>query len=299
MNPYILQTTSLSRSFGALQAVRKVNLQVPTGSIYACLGPNGAGKTTTIRMLLSLLRPDEGDILLFGQQLTPGNRSLLGRIGALIEAPSLYPNLTGYENLEVTRRMYDAPPAQINRVLEIVRLKRDAGRLVRTYSMGMRQRLGLALTLLNNPSLLILDEPVNGLDPAGIQEVRELLRNLAQDHQVTVFLSSHLLAEVEQIATHAGIIHAGQLLFQGSLADLRARSGQILSLSVDRLSPAMAFLQDKGWPVRNGGQTLKIDIGGPADAALINQQLVLNGFNVYSHQANQTTLEDIFLKITA
>ncbi|HZU87239.1 MAG TPA: ABC transporter ATP-binding protein [Anaerolineaceae bacterium] len=299
MNTLILQTFSLSRSFGDLQAVKKVHLEVPTGSIYAFLGPNGAGKTTTIRMLLNLLRPDEGEIRIFGEHLTPYNRDLLGRIGALIETPSLYPNLTGFENLEVTRRLYAAPKAQIEQVLKIVHLTRDAKRLVRNYSLGMRQRLALALTLLNNPQLLILDEPTNGLDPAGIQETRELLRSLAQEQNVTIFLSSHLLTEVEQVATHAGIIHAGRLMFQGSLEDLRQRSGQVLLLSVDRLSPAMMLLQDKGWAVRNGGSTLKVDIGGPADAALINQQLVLGGIHVYSHHTNQSALEDIFLKITA
>jgi ABC-2 type transport system ATP-binding protein len=219
---YAIETEALTRAFGARAAVEQLNLLVPNGGIYGFLGPNGAGKTTTIRMLLGLIRPDSGKVRLFGKHF---EFSMLNRVGSLVEAPSLYPHLTGRENLEVTRRLVGAARADIDRVLAIVRLARDADRLVREYSLGMRQRLGLALALLNSPELLILDEPTNGLDPAGIHEMRDLLRRMPAEHGVTVFLSSHLLSEVEQIAGSVGIIREGRMLFQGSLAELRRLRG--------------------------------------------------------------------------
>ncbi|MBN1659800.1 MAG: ATP-binding cassette domain-containing protein, partial [Anaerolineae bacterium] len=195
-------------------AVAGVNLQVPARSVYGFLGPNGAGKTTTIRLLLGLLRPHAGEVHLFEEPLRRHRRTLLRRVGALVESPSLYPNLTGRENLEVTRRLVDATPAQAERVLHIVHLAGVAHHRVSGYSSGMRQRLGLALALLADPELIVLDEPTNGLDPAGMQEIRALLRALPEEYGVTVFLSSHLLAEVEQVATHIGIIQDGRLRFQ-------------------------------------------------------------------------------------
>jgi len=192
---------------------------VPESGIYGFLGLNGAGKTTMIRLLLGLIKADAGSIRMFGQ---PFGHELLRRIGSLVEMPSLYSHLTGRENLEVTRRQIAAPRSRIDHALAVVRLDADADRLVREYSLGMKQRLGLALALLNAPQLLILDEPTNGLDPAGIHEIRELLRGMPREHGITVFLSSHLLSEVEQLAESIGIVHEGKLLFQGSLAQLRA-----------------------------------------------------------------------------
>jgi len=218
---YLIETRGLSRRFGAQVAVDDLNLLVPAAGVYGFLGPNGAGKTTAIRMLLGLIRPDAGEVCLFGQPLRSNHRALMSRVGALVEAPSLYPHLTGRENLEVTRRLLGSPPKLIDVALDTIRLMRDADRRVREYSLGMRQRLGLALALLNKPQLLILDEPTNGLDPAGIHEMRDLIRRLPDEFGVTVFLSSHLLSEVEQIASHIGIIHESKLLFQGTLAELQ------------------------------------------------------------------------------
>ena len=206
MTELAITTFRLTRRFGDLTAVADLDLQVPGGSVYGFLGPNGAGKTTTIRLLLGLIRPNAGEVRLFGQSLRDGRMTLLRRVGALVETPSLYPHLTGRENLEVTRRLLDARQEQINRALAIVKLEQDAHRRVAHYSSGMRQRLGLALALLGEPELLILDEPTNGLDPAGIREMRDLICRLPEEHGVTVFLSSHLLNEVEQVATHIGII---------------------------------------------------------------------------------------------
>ncbi|HEX3582062.1 MAG TPA: ATP-binding cassette domain-containing protein [Thermoanaerobaculia bacterium] len=221
--PPTIETTALTRRFGTRVAVDDVHLQVPQGEIYGFLGLNGAGKTTTIRMLLGLIRADEGEVRIFGE---PFRREVLARIGALVEMPSLYSHLTGRQNLEVTRRQIGAPKTSIDRSLGVVGLDDDANRLVREYSLGMRQRLGLALALLGSPELLILDEPTNGLDPAGIHEMRDLIRRMPAEHGVTVFLSSHLLAEVEQIAGFIGIIHKGRMVFQGPLAELRGSREQ-------------------------------------------------------------------------
>src|ERR1051325_9454199 len=212
-NP-LIETRGLTRRFGAQLAVDTLNLSVPAAGVYGFLGPNGAGKTTAIRMLLGLIRPTAGEVCLFGQSLNGNQRSVLRRVGALVEAPSLYPHLTGRENLEVTRRLLGSDRNLVEVALATVKLTKDADRRVREYSLGMRQRLGLALALLNKPQLLILDEPTNGLDPAGIHEMRDLIRRFPAEFGVTVFLSSHLLSEVEQIASDIGIIHEGRLLFQ-------------------------------------------------------------------------------------
>ena len=234
MTNYAIETSLLTRHFGQVMAVDRVDVRVPERSVYGFLGPNGAGKTTTIRLLLGLIKPDLGDVRIFDQSIRRQRLNVLKRVGALVEAPSLYPHLTGRENLEVTRRLIGAWPEQIERVLEIVRLEKDANRLVRGYSMGMRQRLGIALALLNEPDLLILDEPTNGLDPAGIIEMRDLISRLPHDTNTTVFLSSHLLNEVEQVATHIGIINEGRMLFQGTLDELHAQRRETVSLGVNR-----------------------------------------------------------------
>jgi ABC-2 type transport system ATP-binding protein len=302
-NP-VITTTGLIRRFGDLTAVDRLDLDVPEGSIYGFLGPNGAGKTTTIRMLLGLLRPDAGEVRLFGRPLRRAGpasrtrRSLLAQVGAMVEAPSLYPHLTGRENLEVTRRLVGNERDSIAHALEIVRLEEAADRLVRGYSTGMRQRLGLALTLLRGPRLLILDEPTNGLDPAGIQEMRALIRRLPAEWGATVFLSSHLLAEVEQVATHVGILRQGRLVYQGALSALTALDPHLV-LGVDRPDQARQALAANGWPVLgNGGSRLTVSANGPSDAAAINACLVGQGLNVYHLQLEQPTLEDVFIKLT-
>ena len=231
-NNYLIETRGLTRRFGTQLAVDDLNLLVPAAGVYGFLGPNGAGKTTAIRMLLGLIKPNAGDVRLFGQSVNGSHRSLMSRVGALVEAPSLYPHLTGRENLEVTRRLLGSDRNLIEIALATVKLTKDADRRVREYSLGMRQRLGLALALLNNPKLLILDEPTNGLDPAGIHEMRDLIRRLPDEFGVTVFLSSHLLGEVEQIATHIGIIHEGHLLFQGLLSELQSKQQTQLTVGV-------------------------------------------------------------------
>jgi ABC-type multidrug transport system ATPase subunit len=304
MDQHIIQTFGLTRRFGNLVAVDQIDLRVPRGSVYSFLGPNGAGKTTTIRMLLGLIRPDAGKVALFGSTFPEERLAILRRIGSLVESPSLYPHLTGWENLEVIRRMTGGKRTQIERALSIVRMEEHAHRRVAQYSTGMRQRLGLAIALLGQPDLLILDEPTNGLDPAGIHEIRKLIRQLPQQEGMTVFVSSHLLSEVEQIAAHTecahiGIIDRGEMIFQGTPDQLRARYQDHVSLVTDRLQEAEQFLTKSGWPVAYGGNRhLTVQVNGFSDAALLNAQLVQAGINVYHLSLEQPSLEDIFLALT-
>jgi ABC-2 type transport system ATP-binding protein len=299
MTDFIIQTSGLSRRYRDIVAVDKLDLQVPKGSVYGFLGPNGAGKTTTIRMLLGLIKPDSGRVALFGADMTSKSwRSALSRIGALVEMPALYPHLNACENLEVTRQLLGADRKHIDRVLGIVNLKDAANRPVRGYSLGMKQRLGLALALLNAPDMLILDEPTNGLDPAGIHEMRDLIVRLPQEHGITVFLSSHLLNEVEQMATHLGIVSQGRLLFQGSLESLQAQRESYLRVGVQNPADAMQLLTHSGWKVEQQNGHLRVIAHSHADAALVNTSLVRQGLEVYHVSLEQPTLEAMFLQMT-
>ena len=297
---FLIETRELTRRFGARVAVDELNLSVPAAGVYGFLGPNGAGKTTAIRMLLGLIRPNAGEVRLFGVHATAGNRaSLMRRVGALVESPSLYPHLTGRENLEVTRRLLGAPRNLIDLALDTVTLAKDADRRVREYSLGMRQRLGLALALLNKPELLILDEPTNGLDPAGIHEMRDLIRRLPDEFGVTVFLSSHLLSEVEQIASHIGIIHEGELLFQGSLSELQTKQQTQLIVGVRQVDAAIDCLTKAGWNVhRNVDGMLNVAAKTSDDAISVNKLLVDHRLEVFHIALAQPSLEDIFLTLT-
>lgn len=220
MQNICLRTTNLSHQWKPQSpALNAINLQVPIGSIYGFLGPNGAGKTTTLRLILGLLKKQQGDIDVFGLRWETRRIDILRRIGSLIESPSLYSQLSARENLKVLQRVYRCPYVRIGEVLELVGLADTAAKKVRKFSLGMKQRLAIAIALLNNPDLLILDEPTNGLDPEGIIEMRELFRELNRGG-VTILMSSHLLGEMEKLITYTGIIHKGQLLFQGTMEQL-------------------------------------------------------------------------------
>jgi ABC-type multidrug transport system ATPase subunit len=232
MTAYAIETRELSFSFGyRILAVDKVSLKVPEGSIYGFLGPNGAGKTTTIRLLTGMLLSDADNILINGQSLTRNIPGIFQSIGTLIETPSLYLHLTGIENLRIITTLRDLPGSKIEHALATVGLTKAGKRKVKEYSLGMKQRLGIATALLPDPSLMILDEPANGLDPTGIIEVRELMKDLNRNHGKTIFVSSHLLNEVEKMCTHIGIIHKGKLLYQASIEDMRhdaSDSGEVI-----------------------------------------------------------------------
>lgn len=293
-----IHTSELTRRFGSLAAVNGIDLYVPEHSVYGFLGPNGAGKTTTIRMLLGLLRATQGEIRLFGLSLEKDRAAILSKTGSLVETPSLYPHLTGFENLEILQRLLSIDKSHIARVLSIVKLEQDARRLVKHYSLGMKQRLGLAAALLGEPHLLILDEPTNGLDPAGILEMRNLLQSMPAEHGITVFLSSHLLSEVEQIATHIGILNSGSMIFQGPMKELQSLRQEHLYLETDNSNKAMNLLAERHWPCQPDGIALQIEIRKREDAAEINKLMVQHGISVFQLSLVQSTLEDIFLTLT-
>ncbi len=298
MIDFAIETAGLTRHFAEVRAVSDLCLHVPRGSVYAFLGPNGAGKTTTIRMLLGLTRPNHGDVRIFDTSLTrTTRRACLRRVGSLGETPAVYPHLTGLENLQVTQRLLRLSPSNITRVLQIVGLESAAHRLARTYSLGMRQRLGIAVALLAFPELLILDEPTNGLDPAGIHEMRELIRSFPAAHGITVFLSSHLLAEVEQVANHVGIIGHGRLLFEGTLADLQQR--ERVRIEVDRPQVAISILREQGWHIEGADASqITATCSTRTDLARAATALVGAGLALYQLRTERSSLEELFLDLT-
>lgn len=288
----------LSRHFDNGKGVHTLDLRVPSGQVYGFLGRNGAGKTTTIRLLLGLLRPDAGDIELLGHALSWRRRQVLSHVGAMVESPALYTHLSGRQNLAVACRLRGLPEAEAERTLRQVDLLEDGQRRVATYSLGMRQRLGVALALLGQPPLLILDEPTNGLDPAGVIAMRILLRRLAHEHGFTIFLCSHLLSEVEQVATHLGMLEAGRLRFQGSAEALRAQFPDVLRIGVEDAGAAMATMRDAGQQARLIGKGC-VEIPAPSlpDHA-INRLLVNAGYAVNTLARHRPSLEDMFLRLT-
>lgn len=231
MEHLAIQTNNLMFRRGNIPVINDLNLHVPQGSIFGLLGPNGSGKTTTIRLLLGLLRPASGMVHMLGLPFAAHRLEILTRIGSLVELPTLYLHLTGYENLEITRLLRNLPKTNIASSLQAVGLESSANKKVGTYSLGMRQRLGIALALVGNPELLILDEPTNGLDPAGILDMRNLILALNREHGKTILISSHFLSEIEKIATDLAILNDGRMLYQGTLEQLRsATNGQASDL---------------------------------------------------------------------
>lgn len=295
----ILETRSLCKRYGTAMRVNGLNLSVPEGSIYGFLGPNGAGKSTTLKMALGLVHPTSGAVKLFGKEMNAANRrDILRRTGSLIEAPSYYGHLTGKENLEVIRQMKGAPEKDVDEVLRIVRLDGQKDKRAAHYSLGMKQRLGLAGALLGYPKLLILDEPTNGLDPAGIQEMRELILELPERFGMTVVVSSHLLSEIDQIAGHVGIIREGELVFQDSMAALHDRSTHHLELRTEDDPAAARLLRARGIEadIQDGRLTLPVLTDGETAEAV--RALVESRVGVMRLEERQKSLEDIFLELT-
>ena len=249
MGPVIV-TDSLTKKYKTKAVVDQIDLRIPGGSIYGFLGPNGAGKSTTLKMLLGLVKPTEGHIQIFGKEINSKNRlTILSETGSLIEAPAYYGHLSGKENLQIVCTLKNVPEKEIQRVLHIVRMEEQQNKKVCQYSLGMKQRLGLAAALLGNPKLLLLDEPTNGLDPAGIQEMRELIVRLPSTLGITVLISSHLLSEMDQMATHVGIINQGELIFQDGLSVLHRHSRSCLLLSTSDNPSAFQYLKHSKIPV--------------------------------------------------
>ncbi|WP_338753258.1 ABC transporter ATP-binding protein [Bacillus sp. FJAT-52991] len=296
MTEWMIETRELTKKFGSFLAVNHVNLQVPKGGIYGFLGPNGAGKSTTIRMLLGLIQPTKGDVEVFGQSIRTHRMDILKRVGSLVESPSYYGHLTAYENLEITRQILGVSKEEIDRVLEIVRLTDVKKKKVKQFSLGMKQRLGIAQALLGKPDLLILDEPTNGLDPAGILEIRDLIKSLPKKYGITVLISSHILSEIELIATHIGIINKGQLLFQGTLDELRRKQSAAVMVQAVPKQEAVKLLQNKGYSFTDEGDFIRI--GQAVKPAEINRELVGSGLDVNAIFMQKKSLENIFLDMT-
>lgn len=294
----VVATCGLSKFYNHVCRVNKIDLDVPEGEIYGFLGPNGAGKSTTLKMLLGLAKPTDGRITLFGQELGKHRRSILNQIGSLIESPSYYGHLTGLENMRVMQTLRGVPRKNIDEALRIVRLENQKNKKVEHYSLGMKQRLGIAMALISYPKLLILDEPTNGLDPAGIGEIRELIKSMPRQYGITVLLSSHLLSEIEQIATSVGIINDGNLLYQGKMETLQERNRSSLAIRTGNNASAAAWMQTQGYMANLQDECLQIEHMSDQQVARLNKELVLSGIDVLRIEERKRTLEDIFLELT-
>jgi len=296
--PPALELANLSKTYGrrngGVRAVRDVSLSVAKGEVYGFLGPNGAGKSTTIRMLIGLIAPTSGQARLLGTDLR-SDSSVLRRVGSLVDGGAFYPFLSGRRNLEVLARTHGSGSERIDSLLEQVGLSSDARRKVKGYSTGMRQRLGVAAALLNDPEIVILDEPVNGLDAAGIQEMRAMIRSLSVDRGKTVFLSSHLLHEVQQVCDRVAIISKGEIVREATIADL-LRQDEGLRVEATPLDSAQAALA-KRWPVKRDGETLLVG-ATRADAPAVVRCIVETGGDLFGLVPEQRNLEEVFLAIT-
>lgn len=295
MNNYIIETKQLSKNFSGEAAVNQLSIHVRKNEIYGFLGSNGAGKSTAMKMLLGLLQPTHGSIRLFDKNFDSNQIALLSSVGSLIEEPSYYANLTGYENLEIIQRLLKLPKENIDKVLKIVKLYKQKDKLVKNYSLGMKQRLGIALAIIKFPKLLILDEPTNGLDPAGIQEIRELIKSLPQKYDMTVIISSHILSEIEQMATTVGIINKGKLLFEGQLTELEEDEKYLFETSDDAL--AEQLLMRKGFELEENQSIVLKDYNKTNIAAAV-KVLVANDIDIYQVRMVRKSLEEVFLDMT-
>ena len=295
----IIETHDLCKQYGNALRVAHLDLDVPEGSVYGFLGPNGAGKSTTLKMILGLVRPTAGSIRVLGKNMDSKNRlAVLRQVGSLIESPSYYGHLTGEENLRIVQTLRNVPEKNIREVLQIVRLDGQRGKKVAHYSLGMKQRLGLAAALLGYPKLLILDEPTNGLDPAGIQEMRELICELPERFGMTVVVSSHLLSEIDQMADHVAIIRDGELVFQDTLEALHGRSRHHLALRTTNNAVARAILQEKSVPCQEEEGYLILPILSDELAGQLTRLLGARNLGVIRLEERQKSLEDIFLELT-
>ena len=295
----IVETHDLCKQYGNALRVAHLDLDVPEGCIYGFLGPNGAGKSTTLKMLLGLVRPTAGSIQVLGKRVESANRlAILRQVGSLIESPSYYGHLTGEENLRIVQALRDVPEKNIREVLQIVRLDGQRGKKVAHYSLGMKQRLGLAAALLGFPRLLILDEPTNGLDPAGIQEMRELICSLPGQFGMTVVVSSHLLSEIDQMANVVGIIREGELVFQDTLEALHSRSRHHLALRTTNNAVARNLLAQRDIRCTEEEGYLILPILSDEIAAQLTRFLAENRLGVVRLEDRRKSLEDIFLELT-
>ena len=293
----ILQTHNLSKKFGDNFSVKDLSIHVKEGEIYGFLGPNGAGKSTTMKMILGLIKATEGSIDIFDKTLQKNQQDILKHIGSLIEEPSYYPNMTGLENLQLVQQLMKLPSANVKEALKIVRLTEHKDKLVKNYSLGMKQRLGIALAIVKFPKFLILDEPTNGLDPAGIQEIRQLIKSFPEKYGMTVLISSHLLSEIEQIATTVGIINHGQLIFEGDLKQLE--DDEKIEIQTNQFEKAITLLKKNDYSL---DETMKkiclLSSCSKFQIAKAIKLLVDNDIEIYQVRSVKKSLEQTFLEMT-
>ena len=295
----IIETNNLTHRFSEKEIVlNDIAILVPEGSIYGFLGPNGAGKTTTLKLILGLLKKQQGTISVFGKPFNENRIEILKNIGSLIEAPSLYAHLTARENLLIWQKVYQCPKERINEVLQIVGLENTGKKKAGKFSLGMKQRLSIAVALLHKPSLLILDEPTNGLDPSGIIEMRQLLIKINQEEKVTIVISSHLLMEIEKLVTHIGIINKGSILFQGTLEELHLKQSSYVVFDTNNLVGTTELMNKHNLsPITLNGQ-VSLATTDKAIISKINAELVNHNIEVYEISIAKNDLESIFIDLT-
>lgn len=299
---YSIETIGLSHSFARGDtALDRIDLQVMESSIFGFLGPNGAGKTTTLKLILGLLRRQTGAIKVLGRSFDQHRLEILRRVGSLIESPSLYEHLSARENLSIWQRIYQCPTKRIDEVLELVGLAHTGRKRAGKFSLGMKQRLSIAVALLHDPELLILDEPSNGLDPNGMLELRELLVTLNRTHGTTIVISSHLLSEVERLVTHIGIIDHGNLVFQGPLSELvqKQQRSSYVTIQTDDDARAGEILSARGVVLANTLDGIRLPVLAPSEIASLNRHLVEGGVGVYEIRTVKSDLETIFFELIA
>lgn len=299
--PYILQTNHLTKTISGKDLVNDVSLHIKKGEIYGFLGPNGAGKTTVMKIITNLWKPTAGSVEIFGETLTPKSYEVLKRMGSIIEFPAFYEHLSGYENLKLhAEYMGYYHHGSIEQALELLELADSAGKPVKTYSLGMKERLGIARAVLTRPELLILDEPTNGLDPAGMKQIRNLMKNLCDEYGITIMVSTHILSEIESIADTVGVIHHGRLKKEISMREIEQMSLAYTELSVTDERKAAYVLTEKlgltNFKIVENGQIRIYDTRVPAQE--LSQTLILNGVAVIALGRKAETLEDYFLKMT-
>lgn len=299
MSAPIINTSGLTYGYSKdATTLFDINMTVERGNIYGFLGPNGSGKTTTLSLLLGLLQGARGEIEIFGKSINRNRKEILKNIGSLIETPSLYGHLSARENLEVYRNIYNADKSRIDDVLKTVGLDDTGGKSVKRFSLGMKQRLAVALALLPNPELLILDEPTNGLDPTGIIELRELIKKLNKERGITILVSSHILSEVEKMVSHVGIIFRGRMIFQGNLDQLNKLQPKQSKLIINTSNNHLAYdLLHEFQPEKNP-ETISLNFTDNMQVASITRKLIANNIDVYMLNPIKQDLEQLYIDLT-
>lgn len=296
---YMITTNGLSKKYNNVYSVKDLDLKVPANGVYGFLGPNGAGKSTTLKMVLGLVKPTTGKISVLGENVNEKNRlDILKNVGSLIESPSYYGHLTGKENLKIFQTLRNLPERNVDQVLKMVRLDKQQDKKVAHYSLGMKQRLGLAAALMSFPKLLILDEPTNGLDPAGIQEIRELIKELPKQYDMTVIVSSHLLSEIDQMAEYVGIINEGELVFEDRLEALHEKKQSKIALRTTDNMRVMQFLKEQGMKVEKEEEYLLLPYQNDRQIAEMGKFLFDHNVPLLRVEERKKTLEEIFLELT-